>query len=199
VVTHGLDTAEACAERHVFNGDVRCFEQALGFFHFDLRHPLARRQSRRFREAADESACAHGGALRHFFHGPGARRLGAETVNCASLDGLLQRTSWLREYGSYVLKLDVEGVEEAALRGAKTLLSQDTLLIYEEQGSDTHHGNTRHVAETLGMQVFIHRNGHFVEAANPLAEVAGMKKNRRRGYNVVATKSERWLKVLRNI
>ncbi len=121
----------------------------------------------------------------------------AETVTCVSLDGLLKRTPMLKDAHGLVLKLDVEGVEEAALRGATTMLSRDTLLIYEEQGSDKLHGNTRYVAENLGMRVFLHRNGRFIEATDPTTEVAAMKTNSRRGYNVVATKSQHWLRALR--
>ena len=74
---------------------------------------------------------------------PATAAPGAETVTCVSLDGLLKRTPLLNDARGLVLKLDVEGVEEAALRGATTMLSKDTLLIYEEQGSDKLHGNTR--------------------------------------------------------
>jgi hypothetical protein len=96
-----------------------------------------------------------------------------------------------------VLKLDVEGVEEAALRGAGEMLSRDALLIYEEQGSDQVHANTRFVSETLGMSVFLYSGHGFEEAARPVAQVAAMKRNPRRGYNVVATKSAAWLEFLR--
>ena len=57
-----------------------------------------------------------------------------------------------------MLKLDVEGVEEAALRGASEMLARDTLLVYEEQSSDKIHANTRFVTEELGMSVFIYEN-----------------------------------------
>ena len=122
----------------------------------------------------------------------------AESVRCISLDGLVARTPWLDASRRLVLKLDVEGVEEAALRGAADLLSRDTLLIYEEQGSDDRHCNTRFATERLGMRVFGYRDGRFEEAQDPLAAVAAMKTNRRRGYNVVAAKSDAWLSVLRS-
>jgi FkbM family methyltransferase len=128
---------------------------------------------------------------------PATAAPGAETVACRSLDGVLRDTPWLNATDRIVLKLDVEGVEEAALRGAGAMLGRDTLLIYEEQGSDSHHGNTRHVSGALGMSVFTYRDGRFVEAADPLAAMAAMKTNARRGYNVVATRSPAWLAVLR--
>jgi FkbM family methyltransferase len=122
---------------------------------------------------------------------------GAETVQCMSLDGILSRTPWLDQAKQLVLKLDVEGVEEAALRGSSQMLNRDTLLIYEEQGSDTHHGNTRYVTGKLGMTLFTFQNGRFVEAPDAISTVAAMKTNRRRGYNVVATRSAYWLDRLR--
>ncbi|MBB4200430.1 hypothetical protein GGD83_004259 [Rhodoblastus sphagnicola] len=73
------------------------------------------------------------------------------------------------------MKLDVEGVEEAALRGASQLLERDTLLVYEEQGSDKLHANTRFVSHELGMKIFIYTNHGFIEAHDPVQEVATKK------------------------
>lgn len=124
---------------------------------------------------------------------------GAETVSCASLDGLMARLPWFAERRRLVLKLDVEGVEEAALRGASEMLKRDTLLIYEEQGSDAAHANTKFVSGVLGMPVFAYDGRRFSEASDPLATMNAMKKNSRRGYNVLATNSPDWLALLRNI
>lgn len=121
----------------------------------------------------------------------------AERAPRVSLDGLLARLPLLQSGSPLVLKLDVEGVEEAALRGASQMLARDTLLIYEEQGSDQRHGNTHFVTQQLGMSVFVYAQGAFHEARDPLAEVARMKQNPRRGYNVVATRSAYWLDTLR--
>jgi FkbM family methyltransferase len=121
----------------------------------------------------------------------------AEKAPRVSLDGLLSRSPLLRDSPRIVLKLDVEGVEEAALRGASQMLARDTLLIYEEQGSERLHANTRFVADELGMSVFVFAHGAFDEARDPMSEVAAVKQNPRRGYNVVATRSERWLETLR--
>ena len=122
---------------------------------------------------------------------------GAETAPRVTLDGLLARSPLLRDSRRIVLKLDVEGVEEAALRGAQRMLDRDALLIYEEQGSDRLHGNTKFVADELRMSVFVFDGDAFREARDPVGEVAAMKRNPRRGYNVVATRSPHWLSVLR--
>jgi FkbM family methyltransferase len=122
----------------------------------------------------------------------------AETVRCVSLDGLLARMPWFEASKRLVLKLDVEGVEEAALRGAGEMLRRDTLLIYEEQGSDATHANTRFVSGALGMPVFVYDGKRFKEAADPLAAMSAMKTNSRRGYNVLATTSPDWLALLRS-
>ena len=122
----------------------------------------------------------------------------AETAPRISLDGLLARSALLHQSPRLVLKLDVEGVEQAALKGAAQMLARDALLIYEEQGSDLTHANTRFVAGQLGLSIFVYARGVFHEASDPLAEVAAMKRNPRRGYNVVATRSPSWLNVLRS-
>lgn len=122
---------------------------------------------------------------------------GAETVSCVSLDGLLARLPWFAQQKRLVLKLDVEGVEEAALRGAGEMLRRDTLLVYEEQGSDATHANTRFVSGALGMPVFAYDGRRFKEAPDPLAAMDAMKTNSRRGYNVLATTSPDWLALLR--
>ena len=121
----------------------------------------------------------------------------AETVSCVSLDGLMARLPWFGQRRRLVLKLDVEGVEEAALRGAGEMLKRDTLLIYEEQGSDEAHANTRFVSKRLGMPIFVYDGRRFSEASDPLAAMSAMKTNSRRGYNVLATNSPGWLGLLR--
>ncbi|VXC02720.1 MULTISPECIES: FkbM family methyltransferase [unclassified Bosea (in: a-proteobacteria)] len=121
----------------------------------------------------------------------------AETVCCVSLDGLMTRSPWFAQRRRLVLKLDVEGVEEAALRGAGEMLKRETLLVYEEQGADAEHRNTRFVSGALGMPVFVYDGSRFREAPDPLAAMRGLKTNRRRGYNVLATASPEWLALLR--
>jgi FkbM family methyltransferase len=121
----------------------------------------------------------------------------AERAPRISLDGLLARSPLLRASPRIVLKLDVEGAEKAALQGATKLLARDALLIYEEHGSEREHANTRFVAEALGMAIFVYADGAFHEAHDPLSEVAAMKQNPHYGYNVVATRSESWLRTLR--
>jgi FkbM family methyltransferase len=121
----------------------------------------------------------------------------AEQAPRINLDGLMARTPLLQNNSRLVLKLDVEGVEEAALKGASQMLARDTLLIYEEQGSDKSHSNTRFVAQELGMSIFVYKDGAFYETQDPLSDVAKMKHNPRRGYNVVATRSRAWFECLR--
>jgi len=123
----------------------------------------------------------------------------AEQAPRVSLDGLLSRSPLLQRSRRIVLKLDVEGVEEAALKGAAQLLDHDTLLVYEEQGSDKSHANTRFVSHELGMAIFIYTERGFIEASNPVDEVAKLKKNPRRGYNLVATRSSAWAEKLRTV
>jgi len=93
---------------------------------------------------------------------------------------------------TFVLKLDVEGVEIKAIEGARSLLEKDVLVIYEDHGNDSGHSISRHLSEECGMRLFAHDNKRFFEL-EAVSELDRLKTNRRRGYDFFATQSQFWL------
>ena len=92
----------------------------------------------------------------------------------------------------FLVKLDVEGVEIPAFAGASRLLDSDAVFVFEDHGSDANHENTRHVMDNLKLRVFWLGEGGVKEISDA-AELAGIKKSSRRGYDMVATRSPFWL------
>lgn len=103
-------------------------------------------------------------------------------------------TGWLEKTGktSVILKLDVEGVEIEAMKGASEFLTKDLLVMYEDHGSDKNHEVSRYFLETLGMQIFDTERGGCCRI-NSLEELAAIKTNPRVGYDFIATNSNHWL------
>ncbi|MFU0503229.1 FkbM family methyltransferase [Pseudaminobacter sp. NGMCC 1.201702] len=98
----------------------------------------------------------------------------------------------------FVVKLDVEGAEIAAFSGASRLLGLDTAFVYEEHGSDSAHEVTRHVLEALKLRVFWLGKGKAREI-HSLDELDQIKKSRRFGYDMVASRSPFWIERLERL
>jgi FkbM family methyltransferase len=98
----------------------------------------------------------------------------------------------------FIVKLDVEGVEIAAFSGASRLLEGDTVFIYEEHGSDSDHEATRHVLEVLKLRVFWLGHGLLEEITSP-DDLRRIKKSRRFGYDMVASRSRFWIERLERL
>lgn len=116
---------------------------------------------------------------------PGAVRL-------VSLDSLVAQ-GFIDPSIPTIVKLDVEGVEIEALKGAANLLSGNAVIICEEHGSDRNHGVTRHLLSATSLKVYVFDPSLFrfvpVVGLNILDRV---KRHRWVGYNVFATSSELW-------
>lgn len=113
-----------------------------------------------------------------------------DTVDTICLDTLAE-TEDVRSSDLIVLKLDVEGVEVDALKGAKKLLERDVIVVYEDHGSDRNHAVTRYLMNEAGMQTYGYHNGRFFNLTSP-EELDALKTDRRRGYDFFATKSDFW-------
>lgn len=85
-----------------------------------------------------------------------------------------------------VVKLDVEGEEINAMLGARELLGQDVLFVYEDHGADPTCKVTRFVLENLGMKVYFYRSDGSVIEIRTVAAAAELKTNRFHGYNFFA-------------
>jgi FkbM family methyltransferase len=122
---------------------------------------------------------------------PAAGKVGEE-VEAISLDGLIDR-HLITALGRYVIKLDVEGVEVAAMRGGERLLKSDCVLICEDHGSDRTHAVSRHILSNTRLKLFCfdRATGHF-EHLRDVTALNRIKQHTNVGYNVLATASGFW-------
>lgn len=103
---------------------------------------------------------------------------------------------WISAKGNprTILKLDVEGVEIDALKGAGNLLKGDCLVNYEDHGSDKTHEISRYIKDQLGMRLFIgdDKGVHLREIIS-WSQLDEIKTNPRRGYDLFAASSKFWI------
>lgn len=85
-----------------------------------------------------------------------------------------------------VLKLDVEGAEIPALKGARRVLSRDPLVIYEDHGKDMECAVSRFVLENLNMEIFHVSDAGNISAMNTIEEIRSIKVRKGTGYNFLA-------------
>ncbi len=111
-------------------------------------------------------------------------------VETLALDDLLGHPG-IRDARHIVLKLDVEGVELDALRGATQMLEREVLIAYEDHGSDPKHEVSASMLADRAMRVFrVDRRG-ATEIVG-LDQLDTIKRNRHRGYDFFATRSPFW-------
>lgn len=121
---------------------------------------------------------------------------GSGNVETLALDDL---STWLKHQKSeaLILKLDVEGVEIDALKGATALLGQNILIMFEDHASDKTHEVSTYLMKELGMRIF-YSEKHGCRELKSIEEVAKVKFNPRVGYDFVATKSNFWIERVEN-
>lgn len=128
--------------------------------------------------------------------GDGSVRAEVKTLALNDLDG------WLTKQGSgpTILKLDVEGVEIDALKGAGKMLQGDCLVQYEEHGCEETHEVSRYLKEQLGMRLFLgDEDGSHMQEITTYEELDAMKVNARYGYDLFAASSQFWIDRLENL
>lgn len=114
-----------------------------------------------------------------------------EDVEVIPLDSLIGAT--LDPQRRHVIKLDVEGVEIAALRGAARLLESDCVLICEEHGNDRNHTISRYILSHTAMKLFcFDPASRRFENLEDVASLDRIKTSRNWGYNILATRSRFW-------
>jgi FkbM family methyltransferase len=113
-------------------------------------------------------------------------------VRVVSLDSLVEDQS-LDPRRPIVVKLDVEGVEIDAVRGAGKLVAGNSIVICEEHGSDHDHRITRHLMNETAMKVFVYDPAlrRFLRILR-LSALDRIKRYPWVGYNVFATASAFW-------
>lgn len=95
--------------------------------------------------------------------------------------------------GRYVIKLDVEGVETAAIAGGQKLLQSDCVLICEEHGNDPNHTVSRFILDNTQLKLFMFdpQTQRF-EHLTDVSALDRIKQSVNFGYNVLATASSYW-------
>jgi FkbM family methyltransferase len=109
---------------------------------------------------------------------------GESPIATTTIDDLVKKHC--RHAQTVIVKLDVEGVEMEAMRGATDVIAaRDVAFLYEDHGSDPHSVTTGCVIEELGLRVyFVDRDGFRPVAS--AKEASALKTNPKYGYNFVA-------------
>ncbi len=108
-----------------------------------------------------------------------------ERADMLALDSLVDDGT-ISSTDRVVIKLDVEGLEIAALAGS-------CMVICEDHGSDMDHTISRHILEKTSLRLYYYdlESSRFERMTN-IATLDRIKRFRNRGYNVFATASPSW-------
>lgn len=122
----------------------------------------------------------------------GGSNSSGEEVPVIALDNLLDDGT-ISADGKYLIKLDVEGVEIDAIKGAKRLLQGDSVVFCEEHGNDPNHTVSRYILEHTPLQLIVHDpRSNRLETATELSILDRIKVSAHVGYNVFGTSSAFW-------
>jgi FkbM family methyltransferase len=122
----------------------------------------------------------------------GGASMGGEDVPVIALDSLLEDGK-VQASGKYLIKLDVEGVEIAAIKGGKRLLEGDSVIICEEHGSDRSHAVSRFILEHTPLKLLVYDpRSNRMETVTELSILDRIKVSTHVGYNVFGTASAFW-------
>lgn len=115
-----------------------------------------------------------------------------DAVKLVSLDRLVEDGS-INPSKPTMIKLDVEGLEIEALRGAEGLMATDAIVICEEHGADRTHSVSHYLLGNTSLKLFIFDPVvcRYVQITT-LAVLDRVKRYTWVGYNVCATSSPLW-------
>ena len=113
-----------------------------------------------------------------------------EIVKITTIDNIISKY----KKKDIIIKLDVEGHEEACLEGAKKTLKYNPLLIYEDHGNDKKCKVSRYLLKN-NFKIFYFFNKKFIRVRK-LIQINQIKKKSNKGYNFFATKSLKYIKIL---
>ncbi len=121
---------------------------------------------------------------RHIVEPQSSNSTRTEPVISTTVDALARQLQ-LTDSDRIVVKLDVEGAEISALKGARQALNRDTLVIYEDHGSDRSHATTRYLFDELGFPVFSIAPDGAITKIEDICALDRLKVDPREGYNFV--------------
>jgi FkbM family methyltransferase len=117
-----------------------------------------------------------------------------EFVSTITLDDCVKNFA-MEGAGSVVVKLDVEGAEVEAFRGAGGLLAKNVLYVFEEEHTDQEHRVANFVANSLGLAIYVLDKNHPPRRLMDIAELGELKRKGVR--NLAATPANSaWSKFL---
>jgi FkbM family methyltransferase len=117
---------------------------------------------------------------------------GGEEVPVIALDNLLDDGK-VSPGGKFLIKLDVEGVEIEAIKGATRLLQVDSVILCEEHGNDPHHLVSRYILEQTPLKLIVYDpKSNRMETVTELSILDRIKVSSHVGYNVFGTASAFW-------
>lgn len=108
-----------------------------------------------------------------------------EIVETLSIDDIIHQFQDFSQQ-PVVIKLDVEGVEIAALCGAKKALNREALIIYEDYGEDKKCKVSQFVLEELKLKVFYLDERKRMVVVSNVKEINRIKTQPNKGYNFFA-------------
>ena len=114
-----------------------------------------------------------------------------ESVQSVTIDEVFNEIPLENQTGEVIIKIDVEGAEIAALKGAKKLIGEGALVIYEDHGDDPACLVTDHILREYGLRVyFLHRDERIISEVENIEQLVKLKKRAHRGYNLLAGRPE---------
>jgi FkbM family methyltransferase len=117
---------------------------------------------------------------------------GGEEVPVVTLDNLLDDGK-VSAGGKFLIKLDVEGVEIEAIKGATRLLQGDSVILCEEHGNDPRHTVSRYILDQTPLELIVYDpRSNRLETVTELSILDRIKVSSHVGYNVFGTASAFW-------
>jgi FkbM family methyltransferase len=108
-----------------------------------------------------------------------------ENIETITLDAVAERYLPNRRYPA-LIKLDVEGSEIAGIKGARRLVDEGALTVYEDHGKESTHPVSRFVLSLDGIDIWSVGSDRRATRITAIEQVAAIKTNPRTGYNFFA-------------
>jgi FkbM family methyltransferase len=112
-----------------------------------------------------------------------------EEVETITIDAIAERYLPRRRYPA-LIKIDIEGAEIEAMKGARGMIEEGALLIYEDRGKEPTHPVSCFVLAETDIVVWRVTSDQRPIPITSIEQVAAIKQDARMGYNFFAHKRE---------